>query len=94
VANNDEPDGPPNESRETLGSAPHPPVESMGHAPADGGTRPAPKQATGGTPVPAPPAKETTGGTPKAAGSRNVPLLVGIGVVVVAIIAVIIGIAH
>jgi hypothetical protein len=94
VANNDEPDGPPSEPRETLGNAPHPPVESIGHAPGDGGTGPAPKEATGGTPVPAPPPKQTTGGTPTAAGSRNVPLLIGIGIVIVAIIAVIIGIAH
>ena len=93
MANNDEPDGPPSGPRETLGKAPHP----VG----DGGTGPAPIEATGGTPTPAPgglPPKQASGGVPKpassASGGRNVPLLVGIGVVIVAIIAVIIGIAH
>jgi hypothetical protein len=43
------------------------------------------------------PPKETTGGapTPKSNTSRNnLPLLVGIGVVVLAVVAVIIGITH
>src|SRR5262245_46741042 len=79
--------------KETIGSAPHqpgPPAEqAFGGAPAtnqpDGSGSPA-----GGSGSPLPP-KQVDGGTPKAKQSTtNMPLLVGIGVAILAIIAIIV----
>jgi hypothetical protein len=81
---------PPGDSRETLG---HAPKETLGSAPPqpDGGATHGPKETTGGTPTP-----RGGGGAPApgAGGGRNVPLLVGIGVALLAIIAIIISVAR
>lgn len=106
MANENDSDGPSTQSqshetlghgpRETLGSAPGPqpgppPKEAGGGSPTpagggSGGGAPAPKDAGGGSPTP-------RGGSPTSSGGRNLPLLVGIGVVILAIIAIIVSIA-
>ena len=93
--------------RETLGSAPqpreslgHPSKETMGSAPNPAG--PPPEEAFGGAPItnqpgagsPLPP-KQVDGGSPKSKSSTtNMPLLVGIGVAILAVIAIIVSIAR
>jgi hypothetical protein len=104
VAIEDDPDvphGTQSQPRETLGSAPK---QTMGSAPHPAG--PAPEEAFGGAPrtnqpggdggtsgTPLPP-KTVDGGSPKTKPTTNVPLLVGIGVAILAIIAIIVSIAR
>jgi hypothetical protein len=94
--------GSASQPRESLG---HPPKETMGPAPSPSG--PPPEQAFGGAPStsqgsgsptggagsPLPP-KQVDGGTPKTKPTTNMPLLVGIGVAILAIIAIIVSIAR
>ena len=96
----DVPHGTQSQPHETLGSAPK---ETMGSAPHPAG--PPPEQAFGGAPKTSHPggdggagsplpAKTVDGGSPKTKPATNMPLLVGIGVAILAIIAIIVSIAR
>ncbi len=91
MAKDDDPD---------VGGTQSQPHETLGNAPSNGpDPGPPPVSTTGGSPTPASsiPPVGTTGGSPTPAsrgGGRNMPLLVGIGVAVLAIIAIIIGVTR
>lgn len=79
--------------KETIGSAPHPsgppPEQAFGGAPST--NQPGGPGSGGGSPLPP---KQVDGGTPKSKPTTNTPLLVGIGVAILAIIAIIVAVAR